>query len=88
MATNEQEAAAVKLSELIEAFEFVSASDADEHLVYICKRTGQIISVADGLNLEDETDFPEDPDPADYLPVPDRRDLDLGRRTALAFVAE
>ena len=88
MATGEQEAAAVKSSDLIEAFEFVSASDDDEHLAYICKKTGQIIFVANGLNLEDETEFSDDPDPADYLPVPHRRDLDLGRRAALAFVAE
>jgi hypothetical protein len=86
--TEEPESAPVKLSELIDAFEFVSVSDLDEHQAYICKNTGRIIFVSEGVDLEEDIEFPDDPELADYLPVPHRRDLDLGRRLALSFVAE
>ena len=41
-----------------------------------------------GVDLEKEIEFPGDLDVTDYQAVPHRRDLDLGRRVALAFVAE
>jgi hypothetical protein len=44
--------------------------------------------VSEGVDLEDDMELPDDPDDADYLPVPHRRDLDLGKRLALSFVAE
>lgn len=88
MPTEEPVAAPVKLSELVDAFEFVSVSDLDEHQAYICKRTGRIIFVSEGVDLEEDIELPDDPELADYLPVPHRRDLDLGRRLALSFVAE
>ena len=78
----------IKLSELVEAFEFVSVSELDEHQAYICKKTGRIIFLSEGMDLEEEMEFPDDPDMADYQAVPHRRDLDLGRRVALSFVAE
>lgn len=88
MPTEEPKSASVKLQELADAFEFVSVSGLDEHQAYICKRTGRIIFVSEGVNLEEVIEFPDDPELAGYLPVPHRRDLDLGRRLALSFVAE
>ena len=88
MRTEQPEAATVKLSELVDAFEFVSFSDLYEHQAYICKRTGRIILVSEGVDLEEDLEVPDDPELADYLPVPHRRDLGLGRRIALSFVAE
>jgi hypothetical protein len=88
MPTEEPEAAPVKLSELVDACEFVSVSDLDEHQAYICKWTGRIIFVAEGVDLEEDIEFLDDPELADYLPVPHRRDFDLSRRLALSFVAE
>jgi len=88
MPTEETGSGPVKLSELVDAFEFVSVSDLDEHQAYICKRTGRIIFASEGVDLEEDIEFPDDPELADYLPVPHRRDLDLGRRLALSFVAE
>jgi hypothetical protein len=76
------------LSELVDACEFVSASIFDEHQAYICRRTGRFVYVAEGVDVEEDTAVPDDPDPADYLPVPHRRDLHLGKRLALSFVAE
>lgn len=47
----------IKLSELIEAFEFVSISDLDEHQAYICKSTGKTTFVSSGVDLEEEMEF-------------------------------
>ena len=88
MLTEEPEAEPIKLSELVDAFEFVSVSDLNEHQAYICKRTGWIIFVSEGVDLKEDIEFPDDPEPTHYLQVPHRRDLDLGRRLALSFVAE
>ncbi len=88
MPPEEPESTPIKLSDLIEAFEFVSVSDLDEHQAYICKRTGRIIFVSEGVDLDEEVEFPDDPDMGAYHVVPHRRDLDLGRRVALSFVAE
>lgn len=88
MPTEEPKSAPVKLSELVDAFEFVSFSELDEHQAFICKRTGRIIFVSEGVELDEDMEFPDDPELVDYLPVPHRRDLNLGRRLALSFVAE
>lgn len=88
MLTEEPEVAPIKLSELIDAFEFVSVTNLNEHQAYICKKTGRIIFLSEGVDLTEDIEFPDDPEPADYLQVPHRRDLGLGRRLALSFVAE
>jgi hypothetical protein len=82
MLTEEPEAEPIKLSELVDAVEFVSVSDLNEHQAYICKRTGRIIFVSEGVDLKEDIEFPDDPEPTHYLQVPHRRDLDLGRRLA------
>ncbi len=87
MAPEEVQFAPVKLTDLVEAFEFVSVSEFDEHQAYICTRTGRIIFVSDGVDLEEGVELPDDPEVPEYYVVPHRRDLDLGRRLALAFVA-
>jgi hypothetical protein len=88
MPPKEPQSTAIQLSELINAFEFVSVSDLDEHQAYICSKTGRIIFVSESVDLEENTEFPDDPDLADYQVVPHRRDLDLGKRLALSFVAQ
>ena len=74
------------LDELIEALDFVSASQLDEHQAYICKRTGRVFFVADGVDFDDAAELPDDPEAEGYISVPHRRDLDLGRRLALKFI--
>jgi hypothetical protein len=88
MRAEEPETPPIKLSELVLAFEFVSASAFIEHNAYICRKTGRIIWVSEDVDLEEDADFPDDPDPVDYLPVPHKRERDLGKRLALSFVAE
>lgn len=76
------------LSELLDALDFVSASQFDEHHAYICKRTGRILFVADSIDMDDAADLPDDPEADGYIAIPHRRDLDLGKWLALEFVAE
>ncbi len=62
MPTEEPESAPIKLSELVDAFEFASVSDLDEHQAYISKRTGRIIFVSEGVDLEEDIGFSDDPE--------------------------
>jgi len=80
--------APIELGELVDAFEFVSVSNLDEHEAYICKATGCIVLVSEEADLETGAALPDDPDLAGYLQVPHRRDLIPGRRLAMAFVAD
>ncbi|AMK26504.1 UPF0158 family protein (plasmid) [Sphingobium sp. SJ10-10] len=82
------QARSLLLSDLIEALEFVSASQDDEHHAYICRQSGRILFVSDNVEMDDAEELPENPEEGDYIIVPHRRDLDLGKRLALAFVAE
>lgn len=88
MARSEAESAAIKLSELVDAFEFVSVSDLEEHHAYICRNTGKIFFVSDNSDV-DEEDLPEDlTESEQYEAVPHRRELDLGKKLALSFIGD
>jgi hypothetical protein len=88
MAPEEPASAAIKLSDLVEAFEFVSFAAVGEHHAYICRRTGKIIFSSEMVEIE-ENDLPEDLDDSmQYQEVPHRREFDLGKRLALSFVEE
>jgi len=87
MAREEPGIAAVKLSELVDAFEFVSVSGFEENRAYVCRKTGRVFWVSDVVDM-DEEELPEDLDESDqYEAVPHRRELDLGKKLALSFVA-
>jgi hypothetical protein len=108
----------VKLDELLEAYEFVSASGIIEMRAWVCRASGKFFfwdsDTSEPLE-EDEFDKDEgeegepaedaesasqtdadDPDklPADildeekYLPIPDKKELDLGSRLPFAFTRE
>jgi hypothetical protein len=87
MMPEETRSSPVKLDDLVEAFEFVSTSQLDEHQAYVCKATGRITVVSETADLDEDLVLPENPEEAGYCAVPHRRDLDLGRRVALSFVA-
>ncbi len=78
----------VKLSDLQEALEFVSASDVGEHEAYVCVRTGKIYWHFDPMiSGEVEEELPEDiHEEEKYLPIPNKRALDLGEPLVLDFV--
>ena len=68
--------------------EWVS-DDISDSESYVCRRTGKIywVSGEPGL-LDDEEEIPVDFDDIEkYLPVPDKRDLDLGVRLVFDFAA-
>ena len=78
----------VDMRELRDAFDFVSAGEAFDNSAYISLDTGKIYWRSTAVDLE-EKDLPKDIDnSARYLAVPSQRELDLGRRLALTFVAE
>ena len=71
----------VCLSDLQAAMEWAS-DDMSDNEAYVCRETGKIYWVSEepGL-LDDEEETPGDIDNIEkYLPVPDKRDLDLGTR--------
>ena len=77
----------MKLSDLVEAYDWVSVDGPFENLAYISRASGQIWLVTDFDEGGDEP--PEDvADESKYLSVPGKRELDLGRNLALRFVAE
>jgi hypothetical protein len=78
----------VNARELREAFDFVSIGEVFDHSAYISLHTGKIYWRSTDADLE-EDGLPEDiDDPDRYLAVPSQRELGLGRRLVLAFVAE
>jgi hypothetical protein len=78
---------AVKFSELLDAFEFVSVAGPFDNRAYVDQITGKIYLVSDELELEEE--LPDDLEESDrYLAVPDKNELDLGRRLVERFVRE
>jgi hypothetical protein len=86
MATEMPKTAAVSLRELVDACDFVSfSSDLGEFRAYICINTGVIYSVTGQDDLDE--DLPKDISESDqYISVPHKHDLDLGRNLVFAFV--
>ncbi len=76
---------AIKYNELQDALEFASVQGFDAS-AYVCTVTGATYFVSSEI---DEEFIPDDIETSDkYLAVPTKRDLDLGSRLALAFVAQ
>ncbi len=76
----------VSLDQLQNAMEWAS-NDFLENEAYICRQTGKIYWIAgDPGMIDEEEEIPEDLHNSDrYLPVPDKRDLDLGNQLAFDF---
>jgi hypothetical protein len=77
----------VGFKEIQDAFEFVSIASDGEHQAFLCKESGKLYYHSE---LCDELDIlPDDIDnDAKFLPIPDKRDLDLGMRLALNFARQ
>ena len=77
----------VSLKDLREAFEFVSAADAGEHQAFLCKQSGKLYCHSE--LCEDLDILPDDIDDSEkFLPIPDKKELDLGKPLALDFARE
>ena len=77
----------VDFSDLREAYEFVNVGDEFACEAFLSLETGQIFWRSD-----DEGAFDEPPgdveDREKYLPIPGKRELDLGKHRVLQFAAE
>lgn len=74
----------VNFSELLEAFEFVSSGGAGENEAYLCMVTGKIYCHSEWA--DDVEELPDDvEDSGRYIPIPDKREFDLGKPLVLSF---
>lgn len=74
----------VKLDELEDALQFVGSGEIFGNAAWVCRETGAVLCHSD--DTDDFEPLPEDIDDADrYVPVPDQRELGLGKPLALAF---
>ena len=72
----------VSWTDLILAFEFVSAGNTGEHQAFLCKQTGKLYWQSDSSDELDE--LPDDIDDEEkYVQIPDKRELDLGKPLVL-----
>jgi hypothetical protein len=75
----------IKFSEIDTAFSFVSFGEQYEHYAYLNQKTGKIYYVSE-LGDSDE-DIPEDIyENEDYIEIPHKDDLNLGRNLVFSFV--
>ncbi|MGA8611318.1 MAG: hypothetical protein WB760_06320 [Xanthobacteraceae bacterium] len=76
----------VSFKDLQDAFEFVCAASG-EHQAFLCRQSGRITCHSE--LAEDLDPYPDDiDDPEKFLPIPDKRDLDLGKPVALDFARQ
>ena len=78
------------VSDLELAFDFVSSDPAlGDHRAFVCRQTGRIYWQSESLGLSDLEEQPEDiEDEEKYTPVPDKRELGLGKPLVLDFARE
>jgi hypothetical protein len=78
---------AVKLSDLLFSFDYVSSDPGQGHEAFLCRQSGHIYWHSEfGDNFEE---LPEDIDDDDkYVRIPNKHDLDLGRPLVFAFISE
>lgn len=78
----------VSRGELEDTVAWVS-SDFLDNEAYVCRKTGKIYWISGDPGIGDEEELPADIHDGDkYLPVPRKRDLDLGNRLAFDFASE
>lgn len=79
--------APVKYADLLDAFEWVSATTDGENSAYVCRATGATYFSSSLTDLDGE--FPADIDDGGlYVAVPHKVDLHLGKNLAIKFTAE
>ncbi len=77
--------ATVKYDELEMAYSFVSDTQSIDTAAHVCRKTGKIYW--ESSELGDELEVPDDVgDSSLYASVPDKHELDLGKRLVFRFV--
>lgn len=75
----------VSFTDLMDAFEFVSAGHPGECQAYLDRRSGKIHCHSDYLGDDEENALPDDLDDDAYIEIPHKQELGLGKRVALDF---
>ena len=77
----------VSFKDILEALEFVSAGGMGEHQAFLCKQSGRVYWHSE---FSDELgELPDDiEDSEKYVPIPDKRELDLGKPLVLDFARQ
>jgi len=76
----------IKFNDIENAFLYVSMSPVFGNQAMLSKETGEIFYISD---MGDSDDLPDDIDESDnYIEIPHKNDLDLGKNLALLFVSE
>jgi len=76
----------VSLHELADALDFIGSEEYPDNAVFLCRQSGRLYFQSDDVDGDEE--LPEHlDDSALYLPLPTRRDLDLGAELAFTFAA-
>ncbi|MGQ0686071.1 hypothetical protein [Bradyrhizobium sp.] len=80
----------VSFKEILDAFGFLDATGGYNYRAVLCRETGKIYTHSDHPDFEDLNDeLPDDVDDEEkYVDIPDKRELDLGKPLAIAFVDE
>jgi hypothetical protein len=74
----------VKYADLESAFEYLNIGDPYDHTVYVSRSTGEIYYRSDMADIDE---LPEDVDENDdYVELPNKYDLDLGKQLVWDFV--
>jgi len=77
----------VSFNDILEAFEFVSAGGMGEHQAFLCRQSGKVYWHSE--LCEDLEELPDDIDDSEkYVPIPDKRELDLGKPLVLDFARQ
>ena len=76
----------IKFDDIENAFLYVSMSHMLENQAILCKETGEIFYISE---MGDSDDLPDDIDESDnYIEIPHKNELDLGRELVFRFVSE
>jgi hypothetical protein len=81
----------VSFTELLTAFEIVSAERGADNQAYVCRQSGKVHSRMDPLYVGEEWagELPGDIDDEEkYVAIPDKWDLDLGKPLVIDFVRQ
>ena len=73
-------------TDLQDAFLFVSFGAPDENKAYLDRQSGKIYCHSEYGDFDEE--LPDDIDGDKYIPLPDKRELDLGKPLVLDFVRQ
>lgn len=76
----------VKIDDIEEALMYVSADGIGENHAWLCHETGKIYWHSEDYDNVEE--LPDDVDSDKYIEIPNKHDLDLGRRLVWDFTEE